>query len=99
MYWFLKVKHGKPAPDIFQVALQRFDDPKADAGSTLVFEDAWNGVVAALMAGMHVVWVPEPREPPGIPDGDNLTEVQKSRVVRLKSLEEFDPKIFGIPMY
>ena len=55
-------------------------------------------MLAAISAGMHVVWVPEASEEPGIP-GDSLTEEQKSRIIRLKSLEQFDPSYFGIAPY
>ncbi len=92
------MKHGKPAPDVFQVALERFKDPKSKPETTLVFEDAWNGVIAGITGGMHVIWVPDAAEAPGIPD-QTLTEEQKSRITRLSSLEEFDPSHFGIAPY
>nr|VZI42323.1 unnamed protein product [Spirometra erinaceieuropaei] len=91
-----EVKHGKPAPDIFLVALRRFEDPSAEPLNTLVFEDAWNGVAAALAAGMRVVWVPDEREPPGIPDS-SLPREAISRLTRLTSLEQFDPTHFSLP--
>ncbi|VDN10866.1 unnamed protein product [Dibothriocephalus latus] len=91
-----EVKHGKPAPDIFLVALRRFDDPSAEPSNTLVFEDAWNGVAAGLAAGMRVVWVPDKREPQGIPDS-SLSQETISRLTRLTSLEQFDPTLFGLP--
>ncbi|MBE3048042.1 HAD-IA family hydrolase [Candidatus Bathyarchaeota archaeon] len=57
---------GKPAPDIYLVALQALN---ATAGSgvkpimpneCLAFEDSPAGVEAARRAGMRVVWVPHP---------------------------------------
>lgn len=95
----LQVLRGKPAPDVFQVALKRFNDPSAREESTLVFEDAWNGVQAGLAAGMFVVWVPEAFEGPGFPADAELAEEEKTRVIRLNSLEEFDPSLFGLPPY
>uniref|UniRef100_A0A5K3FJR4 Pseudouridine-5'-monophosphatase n=1 Tax=Mesocestoides corti TaxID=53468 RepID=A0A5K3FJR4_MESCO len=94
-----EVKRGKPAPDIFLVALRRFNDPSARPETTLVFEDSWNGVRAAVAAGMYVVWVPDPAEAPGFPDDNGLTDEAKSRILRLTSLECFDPADYGLPPY
>lgn len=59
-------KSGKPAPDIFLIALQRIND-SLDLGEEpvkpeecLVFEDSIAGVEAGRRAGMRVVWVPHP---------------------------------------
>ncbi|KAM3176386.1 hypothetical protein ACTXT7_006596 [Hymenolepis weldensis] len=96
-----EVKHGKPAPDVFEVALGRFNDSSAKPETTLVFEDAWNGVKAALAAEMYVVWVPDENEDPGLPH-DAPPDITDSngipRLVRLTSLEEFDPSIYGLPL-
>ena len=56
------VKHGKPHPDIYLLAVQRLG---ATAGHTLAFEDSGHGALAALAAGVGVVLVPdlEPAEP------------------------------------
>ncbi|TVY25186.1 Uncharacterized protein LHYA1_G006085 [Lachnellula hyalina] len=55
---------GKPAPDIYKVALQSLN-ATADSGERaimpnecLVFEDSVAGVEAGRRAGMRVVWVP-----------------------------------------
>lgn len=61
-------RSGKPAPDIFLLALQRINDSlSADRGEEpikpnecLVFEDSIAGVEAGRRAGMRVVWVPHP---------------------------------------
>lgn len=57
---------GKPAPDIYLVALQSLNSA-ADSGEKaimpnecLVFEDSVAGVEAGRRAGMRVVWVPHP---------------------------------------
>lgn len=61
-------KSGKPAPDIFLLALQRINDSLGQDGGKepikpnecLVFEDSIAGVEAGRRAGMRVVWVPHP---------------------------------------
>lgn len=46
------VKHGKPAPDVFEQAARKMGMEKAEC---VVFEDAHNGVEAARRAGMKVI--------------------------------------------
>ena len=63
-----RVDKGKPAPDIYLVALQSLSaTTNADPGGKviqpdecLVFEDSLAGVEAGRRAGMRVVWVPHP---------------------------------------
>ena len=93
------MKQGKPAPDIFEVALARFYDASSSPKTSLVFEDSWNGVCAGLAAGMYVVWVPEAVEVADSPPEPNLTEEMKARLLRISTLEEFDPTLFGLPPY
>ena len=63
-----RVRKGKPAPDIYFVALQSLR-ATANAGpgskviqpdECLVFEDSLAGVEAGRRAGMRAVWVPHP---------------------------------------
>lgn len=83
------VKEGKPAPDIFLVAASRFPD-QPDPTQCLVFEDAPNGVTAAIAAGMQAVMVPDP----------HIEEEQrKHATVVLTSLEDFRPEQFGLPAF
>jgi pseudouridine-5'-monophosphatase len=56
---------GKPAPDIFLLALQLINETRKAAGKDeihpeecLVFEDSVPGVEAGRRAGMQVAWVP-----------------------------------------
>ncbi|KAE8364750.1 HAD-like domain-containing protein [Aspergillus caelatus] len=58
---------GKPAPDIYLVALQLLNSAAAACGAKpilphecVVFEDSVIGVEAGRRAGMRVVWVPHP---------------------------------------
>lgn len=67
------VKKRKPAPDIFLVAANQLHvHPK----ECLVFEDALNGVEAALAAGMSVVFVPTAHQP--YPNFDQRVQIFQS---------------------
>lgn len=84
-----EVKHVKPQPDIFLVAAKRFK-AKPNPSKCLVFEDSTNGVKAARAAGMQVVMVP-----------DDIVPIEKrtDATVGLKSLDQFQPKLFGLPKF
>lgn len=84
-----EVKHGKPAPDIFLVAARRFK-AKPNPSECLVFEDAPNGVRAAVSAGMQSIMVP---------DKIVLPEQRKEATLVLESLDQFKPQIFGLPPF
>lgn len=82
-----EVVHGKPAPDIFIVAARRFPD-SPDPSKCLVFEDAPNGVKAAVAAGCQCVMVPE---------NYVTAEMRKQATLVVDSLEHFKPELFGLP--
>ena len=72
----IPVGRGKPAPDIYEAALETINKRRRNEGKDeiaprecLVFEDAVLGVEAGRRAGMRVVWVPH----------EGLREVYKGR--------------------
>ena len=79
------IKNGKPAPDIF---LHAASELGAEAGATLVFEDAPSGLEAGKAAGMQVVIVPNPQM--------DRSRFQGADYI-LSSLKEFDLSLFSFP--
>ena len=84
------LKNGKPAPDIFRLAADRFKD-KPSHEKCLVFEDAPNGIEAADAAGMQSVMIPE----------RNRVDPEKTLKATqlLSSMKDFRPEDFGLPPY
>ncbi|KAI9304205.1 HAD-like domain-containing protein [Cunninghamella echinulata] len=84
------IENGKPSPDLFLAAQQRLGNPPSD--QCLVFEDAVNGVQAALNAKMHVIWIPD----------ENILKLSGANETHgaievLKSMEDFDPSKYALP--
>jgi HAD superfamily hydrolase (TIGR01509 family) len=76
------VKAGKPAPDIFLLAVSKLGVP---ADECLVLEDSYNGILAAHNAGVRSVMIPDLLPP--------TPEVEKLFFRRLDSLLEVIPLI------
>lgn len=100
----LRPGRGKPAPDVFLIAAQELgfevgegegeevsEQQNEVRAQGLVFEDAKFGVVAGKRAGMHVVWVPDPRL--RALDPDNTYGADQI----LPSLANFRPEEWGLP--
>ncbi|KAI8081715.1 HAD-like domain-containing protein [Halteromyces radiatus] len=86
------IKYGKPSPDLFLLAQQRLGNPPSD--QCLVFEDAVNGVQAALNAKMHVIWIPD----------ENILNLSENGETHgatqvLKTMADFDPLTFKLPAF
>ena len=56
-----EVARGKPAPDVYLEAASRLGVP---SGAAVVIEDSTNGILAGKAAGMAVIAIPEPANPP-----------------------------------
>ncbi len=80
-----QIAHGKPAPDIFNLAAARLG---ATPASTLVFEDSPLGLQAGIAAQMRVIAVPDPEMNKAHYPGADLI---------IDSLLEFTPEDYGLP--
>ncbi|KAK7208486.1 HAD-like domain-containing protein [Myxozyma melibiosi] len=94
---------GKPAPDIWLVALKSLNDELLKSGDidtpikpeeTLVFEDGIPGVEGAKAAGCQVIWVPDPRILEVV--DEKKEEIIGTNGEILGSLEEIDYEKYGL---
>jgi len=84
-----QVAKSKPDPEIFNVASGLFEKPP-EAANVLVFEDAPNGVEAAVAAGMQVCHVP---------DANLAMDLRGDAHCELASLDDFRPQEWGLPPF
>ncbi|RHZ65525.1 uncharacterized protein CDV56_109027 [Aspergillus thermomutatus] len=101
---------GKPAPDIYLVALQALNSGENSGGKAilpnecLVFEDSVAGVEAGRRAGMRVVWVPHPdvaaeyqaRQKDVLAGRTGMIEIYDGWTESIPNLEHFDYEKYGI---
>jgi len=85
-----QVQKSKPDPEIFNFASGLFEGATPEPGRVLVFEDAPNGVEAALAASMQVCHVP---------DANLAREKRGGAHCELRSLTEFRPEEWGLPAF
>ena len=88
-----EVRLTKPEPDVFIACAEKFPKPPLSMSQCLVFEDAENGVRAALAAGMKVVLIPS------LPLANYDPMIIKHAALTVDSLLKFDPVLFGLPAF
>merc|ERR1711924_554395 len=85
-----QVQKSKPDPEIFNNAAGLFEGDAPEPNRVLVFEDAPNGVEAAIAAGMQVCHVP---------DANLARNLRGDAHCELASLEDFRPEEWGLPAF
>uniref|UniRef100_A0A0N5A568 Pseudouridine-5'-monophosphatase n=1 Tax=Parastrongyloides trichosuri TaxID=131310 RepID=A0A0N5A568_PARTI len=85
------VKFGKPHPCAFVVTMNRFKTLPESSLNCLVFEDAPNGVFAAVSARCQVIMIPEY-------ESQQIENAKQKATKVLKSLNDFNPEEFLLPL-
>lgn len=80
---------GKPAPDLFLASLKMWDN--INSSEVIVFEDSPLGILAANVAGMHSVYIPDSHIDPVA----SLENIGAKATLILKSLLDFDFEQFN----
>ena len=81
-----RIKEGKPAPDIFILAAKELG---YEPHECIVFEDAPNGVKAAISSGVGIIVVVMEKNQGNILEGI-IYDKNKTKLIVLDSLEQFD---------
>ena len=81
-----RIKNGKPAPDIFILTAKELG---LEPHECIVFEDAANGVQAAISAGIGVIVAVMEKNQRNTLDG-LIYDKNKTKLIILDSLEQFD---------
>jgi beta-phosphoglucomutase-like phosphatase (HAD superfamily) len=91
-----EIKRGKPAPDPYIAAMNRFKDIPISPKNVLVFEDSVSGVLAASAAGATTIMVPQLELlPKSWPEIEASLAQQVDEVIY--SVEHFIPEKYGLP--
>jgi beta-phosphoglucomutase-like phosphatase (HAD superfamily) len=77
-----EVAHGKPAPDVYELAASEL---RLEAADCVAVEDSANGLRAAAAAGMAVIAIPNPAFPPP-PDALTLAHITLKAITALDTL-------------
>jgi beta-phosphoglucomutase-like phosphatase (HAD superfamily) len=83
------VTHGKPAPEVYRLAANRFGLPPS---AVLVLEDSVAGLRAAKAAGCRCVIVPHEQTPRAELTGADLVASSLADPELWKQFGAFDPK-------
>ena len=81
-----RIKEGKPAPDIFILAAKELG---LEPNECIVFEDAANGVKAAISAGIGIIVVVMEKSQRNTLNG-LIYDKNKTKLIILDSLDQFD---------
>uniref|UniRef100_A0AC35TIR3 Pseudouridine-5'-monophosphatase n=1 Tax=Rhabditophanes sp. KR3021 TaxID=114890 RepID=A0AC35TIR3_9BILA len=87
-----EVTFGKPDPCAFIVTINRFKTLPSNPLNVLVFEDAPNGVHAAVAARCQVVMVPQF-------DSSSVQHAKTKATAVYETLDLFEPKHFDLPPF
>ncbi|XP_027206106.2 pseudouridine-5'-phosphatase-like [Dermatophagoides pteronyssinus] len=88
-----EVARQKPCPDVYHIAVKRFQQQPDSMENVLIFEDSMTGLKGAIESGARTVFVT--RNYSQIQTDEHKELVRKADL-QLETLEQFDSKIFNI---
>ena len=86
------VINNKPAPDIYLVCANTFNDPPKSMQNCVVFEDSLTGIEGAIASGMKTVLINDQID-------SDFNEVIHKITSVVNSFEDFIPESVGLPPY